>query len=94
MWLQVWMRDRGISLSYRVCHEICVLLEAIYVGGTFDQLNMASLALFEVLARGSNASSMPTRATRTSLRGMLPGSTLESGRPLMRCLQDSEGMPQ
>ena len=47
------MRARGknIARTERVYHELEVLIEAFYVGGTFDQLNLGCLMGYEVLAR-------------------------------------------
>ena len=51
LWLDVWCRNRNISQGERVYHELSVLLELFYVGGTYDQLNMGCLVCFEVAAR-------------------------------------------
>ena len=51
LWLDIWCRSKGIGKQERVYHELVVLLEIFYVGGTFDQVNMPCLVSFEVAAR-------------------------------------------
>ena len=51
MWLEMWARGKGIGRNERVYHELEVLIEAFYVGGTFDQLLLGCLMGYEVLAR-------------------------------------------
>ena len=50
-WLEMWCRQKGISEQDRVKHELRCLMEAFYLGGTFDQLNLPVLGCFETLAR-------------------------------------------
>ena len=51
LWLDIWCRSKGISNHERVYHELSLLLELFYVGGTYDQLNLPALCCFEVAAR-------------------------------------------
>ena len=51
MWLKVWAQNKGISTTDRVYHELEVLCTAIERAGSYDQLNMPSLASFETLIR-------------------------------------------
>lgn len=51
LWLQVWARHKGIAESDRVMFELRTLIEILYLGGVYDQLNMASLSSFESAAR-------------------------------------------
>ena len=51
LWLDIWERAKGISVTDRTHHEIAVLIEAIYVAGCMDQINMPALQSFEVLGR-------------------------------------------
>ena len=50
-WLDLWCRQKSISEQDRVKHELRCLMEVLYLGGTFDQLNMPVLASFETVAR-------------------------------------------
>jgi len=50
-WLSVWCREKGLDGSERVCHELRTLADIIYLTGTFDQLNLASLAGIELAGR-------------------------------------------
>eukprot|EP00959_Pyramimonas_sp_CCMP1952_P455970 9472410-Pyramimonas_sp.AAC.2 len=51
MWLADFCRDRRIEKSDRVFHELQNLVEVVYIGGTFDQLNMPALQCFERISR-------------------------------------------
>ena len=50
-WLLVWSRHKGIHDNDRVMHEMRALLEAFEYAGTYDQLNLGSLACMETLGR-------------------------------------------
>ncbi|CAE7674483.1 pksN [Symbiodinium sp. CCMP2592] len=50
-WLQLWLRKHNVSESDRVCHELKTLVDIVYLGGCYDQLNLASLASFEAASR-------------------------------------------
>ena len=50
-WLAEWMRSKQIQDNDRISFEMKVLIESLYVGGTYDQLNLCSLACMEILAR-------------------------------------------
>ena len=54
-WLELWCRDHGLTKTDRVYHEMKTLISAIYVGGTFDQINVGGLAMVEVLVRRAQA---------------------------------------
>ena len=54
-WMELWCREHGLSKSDRVYHEMKTLISAIYIGGTFDQVNLGGLAMVEVLARRAQA---------------------------------------
>ena len=51
LWLAEFCRDRRIERSDRVFHELQNLVEVIYIGGTYDQLNMPALQSFERISR-------------------------------------------
>ena len=50
-WLELWCRQKGISEQDRVKHELRCLMEAFYLGGTYDQLNLPVISAFETIAR-------------------------------------------
>eukprot|EP00972_Heterocapsa_arctica_P069899 10325118-Heterocapsa_arctica.AAC.1 len=50
-WLREWLRDKGIATSDRVARELKALTEALYLGGTYDQLNLGALMIVEALTR-------------------------------------------
>ena len=50
-WMQIWMRRRNLAESDRVVHELKTLVDVLYLGGTYDQLNLGSLASFEAVGR-------------------------------------------
>ena len=50
-WLELWCRQKSISDQDRVKHELRCLMDVLYLGGTYDQLNMPVLASFETVAR-------------------------------------------
>jgi hypothetical protein len=51
LWLQLWLRAKKIEESDRVAHEMKVLVDALYFGGIYDQLNMPALISLEVICR-------------------------------------------
>lgn len=51
LWLQVWARHKSVAETDRVMFELRTLIEIIYLGGVYDQLNIASLASFESASR-------------------------------------------
>ena len=51
LWLELWCRQKSIAEQDRVKHELRCPMEVLYLGGTFDQLNMPVLASFETVAR-------------------------------------------
>ena len=50
-WLADWMRSKQIQENDRISFEMKVLIESIYLAGTYDQLNLGCLASVEILAR-------------------------------------------
>jgi hypothetical protein len=50
-WLDLWCREKRVEATDRIYYELRTLAEAFETGGTYDQLNMPSLAAFEVLGR-------------------------------------------
>jgi hypothetical protein len=50
-WLESFCREHGIARSDRVFHEITCLTEVLFLLGTFDQVNVPSLAGGERLCR-------------------------------------------
>eukprot|EP00435_Cladocopium_sp_Y103_P073271 s29_g43.t1 len=50
-WLSEWMRSKQIQEGDRICFEVKVLVESIYLAVTYDQLNVSALACIEIIAR-------------------------------------------
>ena len=50
-WLELWCRQKGIAEQDRVKHELRCLMDILYLGGSYDQLNMPVLASFETASR-------------------------------------------
>lgn len=50
-WLQNWARFKQVPEGDRIMFELRTLVEAIEYGGSYDQLNLASLASFECISR-------------------------------------------
>eukprot|EP00435_Cladocopium_sp_Y103_P029700 s2867_g7.t1 len=50
-WLELWCRQKSIADQDRVKHELRCLMDVLYYGGVYDQVNMPVLASFEVVAR-------------------------------------------
>ena len=50
-WLMLWSRHRGLVDGDRVMHELRVLVDILWYGGSYDQLNLGSLVCMEVAAR-------------------------------------------
>ena len=50
-WLTDWMRSKQIQDNDRITFEMKVLIESLYLAGTYDQLNLSCLASVEVLSR-------------------------------------------
>jgi hypothetical protein len=50
-WLEKHLQTESYSVSDRSVHELRALAEVIEMAGTYDQLNLAALASFELLAR-------------------------------------------
>ena len=50
-WMQLWMKKHNVAEHDRTAHELRALIEIIYLGGSYDQLNLPSLASFEAASR-------------------------------------------
>ena len=50
-WFQIWLRKHHLQETDRTAHEVRCLVEALWLGGTYDQVNMPALASFEILGR-------------------------------------------
>ena len=50
-WLREWLREKSISPTDRVAHELKTLTEAMFFAGCYDQLSLGAVAALEVLAR-------------------------------------------
>ena len=50
-WLQSWARYKQIPEQDRIMHELRTLVDAVKYGGSYDQLNLPSLAAFECITR-------------------------------------------
>ena len=50
-WLQSWARYKQIPEQDRIMHELRTLVDAVEYGGSYDQLNLPSLAAFECITR-------------------------------------------
>ncbi|CAK0856481.1 unnamed protein product, partial [Prorocentrum cordatum] len=51
LWLDLFIRMKGLGQGDRVVHELRTIVEALYQGGVYDQLNMGGLMMVEVLTR-------------------------------------------
>ncbi len=51
LWFAEWAKETGISRRDRAWHEVNSLIEALYVAGTYDQLNVGASVALEVIAR-------------------------------------------
>ncbi|CAK0901919.1 unnamed protein product [Prorocentrum cordatum] len=51
LWLDLFIRMKGLGQGDRVVHELRAIVEALYQGGVYDQLNMGGLMMVEVLSR-------------------------------------------
>ena len=47
-----WKRNKKLDDNDKVCHETRVLVDIVYFGFCFDQLNAGSLSVFELACRG------------------------------------------
>ena len=50
-WLSEWMRVRQVSDSDRVAFEMRTLIDCLFTAGSYDQLNVPSLACMEIISR-------------------------------------------
>ncbi|CAE7249467.1 unnamed protein product, partial [Symbiodinium sp. CCMP2456] len=51
LWFQLWLRRHHLAETDRTAHEVRTLIEALYLGGVYDQLNLPALAAFEAIGR-------------------------------------------
>lgn len=51
LWLESWRQMKNLAEGDRVIHELRTLTDALFYGATHDQLNLPSLASFEVICR-------------------------------------------
>ena len=51
LWLNLWLRSKHIERTDRTYHEMKVLVDALFYGGTFDQLNIPALMCMETICR-------------------------------------------
>ena len=51
LWLQLWARQKNVVDTDRVMHEMRCLIDILYHGATFDQLNLPVLASMETASR-------------------------------------------
>ncbi|CAK0841016.1 unnamed protein product [Prorocentrum cordatum] len=51
MWLLSFCRGHGISSKDRSCHELTALVQALWLAGTYDGLNLGGVAALESVAR-------------------------------------------
>ena len=51
LWLEKHLHNESYGATDRSVHELRCLAEIIETGGCYDQLNMGSLACFELIAR-------------------------------------------
>ena len=51
LWFAEWTKETGISRRDRAWHEMNSLIEALYVAGTYDQVNVGALVCLEVVSR-------------------------------------------
>jgi hypothetical protein len=50
-WLSAWIREKKLDSGDRVCHELRTLIEVLYLGGVYDQLNVGSVLCLEAASR-------------------------------------------
>ena len=95
LWLQLWLRRHHLAETDRTAHEMRTLIEAIYLGGCYDQLNLPSLAAFEAIGRRLQTI---TEAYAASLavppNGITPASSQASAPQMRSCLRScAPGLP-
>ncbi|CAK0901058.1 unnamed protein product, partial [Prorocentrum cordatum] len=92
LWLDLFIRMKGLGQNDRVVHELRTIVEALYQGGVYDQLNMGGLMMVEVLTRRVaavvDAYSDPTKPSWTNARFFEGVSSVEdvSGPELRGCV--------
>ena len=71
-WIDQFKRSKRIDDSDRMMWELRPIIDVFYYGGIVDQINMASLASFDVLSRSPSGSSTLTQAKAATQIGALP----------------------
>ena len=51
LWMHLWMKEVDVSGKDRLYHEVTTLVEILYQGGTYDQLNVGAVASLEIASR-------------------------------------------
>ncbi len=51
LWFAEWTKETGVTRKDRAWHEVNVLIDALYLAGTYDQVNVGALASLEVITR-------------------------------------------
>ncbi len=51
LWFAEWTKETGVTRRDRAWHEVNVLIDALYLAGTYDQVNVGALASLEVITR-------------------------------------------
>lgn len=51
LWMERWLREKGMAATDRVAHEVRALVEALYAAGSVDQLNVGGLLSMEHICR-------------------------------------------
>ena len=79
LWLALWARERQVQHTDRAYHEMTTLIDALYYGGSYDQLNMSACASFEVICRRvqtiTDAYSAPGKPPNWEMAKYLSGRT-------------------
>ena len=93
-WLLEWMRSKNISENDRVAHEMRCLADFMFTAGSYDQINLVSLAGCEVIATGDYRRLLLGRSIRTQDRtGKTPRSLQASEVRMTPCLPVSGAEP-
>ena len=51
LWMHLWVKKLGVSGKDRLYREVTTLVEILYQGGTYDQLNVGAVASLEIASR-------------------------------------------
>ena len=78
-WLESWARSKNVSASDRAYHELAAIMESLQRFGSYDQVNIGSLAGIETQVRRAlillEAHDRPGEKPNYELATMLAGST-------------------